>query len=154
MARIREEVTIQAPAARVWEAVHEDLANAPSWAGYLRSAEVVGGGKPGPGSRLRYQLDLPGGFQGTLVLEVTTWDRPRLCAGRFAEGPLRGTWSYAYRQAGEGTRLAYEMDYELAGMLRFLGGVLKGQYEAGIREGMRSLKEHLEQPRPAGRRRR
>ncbi len=36
------------------------------------------------------------------------------------------------------------MDYELRGLLRFAGGLLKGQYEEGIRQGMVMLKDYVE----------
>ncbi len=143
MARIREEVSIAVPPERVWRAVHEDLADAPRWMAYLRSAEPFGG-PPGPRSRVRYHLELPRGFEVELILQYTTWDRPRLAAGRFADGPLQGTWSYLHAPERRGTRLRYEMDYELRGLLRFAGGLMKSQYEAGIRDGLASLKEYLE----------
>jgi hypothetical protein len=36
------------------------------------------------------------------------------------------------------------MDYELAGLLRFAGGLLKGQYAEGIRKNMEALKKYVE----------
>jgi hypothetical protein len=143
VARIREEVFTAAPPERVWRTVHEDLADVPRWMTYLRSAAPLGG-PPGPNSRVRYHLELPRGFEIDVVLQYTTWDRPHLAAGRFADGPLQGTWSYTYVPQDGGTRLRYEMDYELRGLLRFAGGMMKGQYEAGIRQGLASLKEYLE----------
>ena len=140
---IREEVTIRAPAARVWRVVHEELEAAPRWTSYLASAEVVGGKKPGAGSKLRYELDLSG-WKGTLELEQDVFEPARRCAGRFVGGPLRGTWSYAYKEGRGATRLTYEMDYELTGFLRFAGGLLKGQYESGIRDSMGALKRYVE----------
>ena len=143
MTRIREEVSIDAPPREVWKAVHEDLASAPRWAAYLRHAEALPS-KPDEGPRVLYELDLPGGFQVDLVLQYTTWDPPRLATGRFDGGPLDGTWSYSYSPREGGTDLVYEMDYEMRGLLRFAGGVLRGQYEDGIRRGMAMLKEHVE----------
>jgi uncharacterized protein YndB with AHSA1/START domain len=143
MPRIREDVSIRVPPARVWRAVHEDLEAAPRWAGYLRSARSLGG-RPGPGWRVRYELELPGGFRADLVLQYTAWEPPRRADGRFADGPLGGAWSYSYAAEGAGTRLSYEMDYELRGLLRVAGGLLRSQYEEGIRRGMAMLKEHLE----------
>ena len=143
MTRIREEVSIAAPPPAVWAAVHEDLDNAQRWAGYVRHAEALPS-RPGGARRVRYELDLPGGFEADLVLEYTTWDPPRLATGRFAEGPLDGTWSYTYTRRKSGTDLVYEMDYSLRGLLRFAGGVLRGQYEDGIRRGMAMLKEYVE----------
>lgn len=143
MTWIREEVSIAAPPHAVWKAVHEDLDNVPRWADYLRRAEALDT-QPGAGRRVRYELALPGGFEAELVLLYTTWDPPRLAAGRFAGGPLSGTWSYTYMPRDGGTALVYEMDYELRGLLRFAGGMLKGQYEEGIRQGMAMLKDYVE----------
>jgi hypothetical protein len=36
------------------------------------------------------------------------------------------------------------MDYELGGLLRFAGGLLAGQYAAGIRRNMEALKKYVE----------
>ena len=82
MTRIREEITIRAPASAVWEAVHTDLENVPRWAGYLRRAESVQG-RPGPNWKVRYDLELPGGFAASLTLLHTVWEPFRRCAGRF-----------------------------------------------------------------------
>jgi uncharacterized membrane protein len=143
MTRIREEITIRAPASAVWEAVHIDLENVPRWAGYLRRAESVQG-RPGRSWKVRYDLDLPGGFAASLTMLHTDWEPFRRCAGRFVEGPLQGDWSYAYDERGGNTRLVYEMDYQLGGLLRFAGGVMKSQYADGIRQGMAALKRYVE----------
>jgi Polyketide cyclase / dehydrase and lipid transport len=143
MARIREEVSIGAPPSEVWWAVHENLAGLTDWAEHLVRAEAMGG-PPGPGARVRYELALPGGVRADLVLEYTGWERPRRASGRFAGGPLAGTWSYTYRERHDGTDLLYEMDYEMRGLLRFAGGALRGRYADGIRRGMARLKAHLE----------
>lgn len=143
MTRIAEVINIAAPPEAVWKAVHEDLDNAPRWAAYLTRAEALDSPQ-GTGSRVRYELTLPGGFESKVLLQYTTWDPPNLARGRFADGPLSGTWSYTYTARPGGTALAYEMDYELKGLLRFAGGLLKGQYEEGIRQGMRMLKDYVE----------
>lgn len=143
MTKIRTEVLIEAPPERVWAVVHEDLKNAPRWTTNLKKIELLNGGVPGPGSRMRYHLDIPG-WKGYLELEQDTWTPPKKCAGTFIGGPIKGTWSYTYRVRKAGTELIYEMDYELGGMLRFVGGALKGRYEEGILETMDSLKEYVE----------
>jgi Polyketide cyclase / dehydrase and lipid transport len=146
MTRIREEVTICAPAGEVWNAVHVDLENLPRWAGYVKRAEALDG-RPGKNWRVRYELELPGGFTGAVILLHTEWDPPRRCAGRFDGGPLRGDWSYTYSEQPGATDLLYEMDYQLTGVLRFAGGILKNQYAEGIRQAMESLKRYLEEER-------
>jgi hypothetical protein len=145
MTRLREEVAIEAAVERVWAVVHEDLKNAPKWSGTLKKATLLGGSRaaPGKGSQIRYEISLPG-WKGAIEVEHRTWTPLKKCAGVFTEGPLEGTWSYTYTHRGGVTRLVYEMDYKLRGMLRFLGGALAGQYASGIRAQMDALKRYVE----------
>ena len=152
MAGIREVVVIEAPAERVWAVVAEDVRNAPKWTTNLDRVEKLDAGPPGKGTRYRYHLDV-GGQKVVLEVEQDVWSKPKKCAGRFVKGPLNGTWSYTYTARTDGsTRLLYEMDYQLGGLLRIATGVLGPQYAAGIRKNMQSLKQYVESgkgPRPA-----
>ena len=154
MSRLREEVEIAAPAERVWAVVAEDVKNAPKWTSNLDRAEKLDDGPPGRGTRYRYLLSLPGGNRVTLEVEQDVYNKPKRCSGRFIRGPLNGTWSYTYTQRKDGTtRLVYEMDYQLGGLLRFAGGLLGPQYAAGIHKNMESLKRYIESgkgPKPRG----
>lgn len=142
---MHEEVEIDAPAERVWAVVAEDVRNAPKWSTNLDRVERLDDGPPGKGTRYRYHLNLPGGHRATLEIEQDLWNKPKKCAGRFIKGPLKGTWAYTYTQRKDGsTRLIYEMDYELGGLLRFAGGLLGPQYAAGIHKNMQSLKKYVE----------
>jgi uncharacterized membrane protein len=144
VARIREQVDIDAPPERVWAVVAEDVKNAPRWTTYLDRVDHLDEGPPGKGTRYRYHLDLPG-TKVTLEVEQDVYQKPRKCAGRFIKGPLKGTWAYTYTQRKDGsTRLTYEMDYELTGLLRFAGGLLGPQYAAGIHKNMESLRKYVE----------
>jgi uncharacterized membrane protein len=144
VARIREQVDIDAPPERVWAVVAEDVKNAPRWTTYLDRVDRLDEGAPGKGTRYRYHLDLPG-TKVTLDVEQDVYQKPRKCAGRFIKGPLKGTWTYIYTQRKDGsTRLTYEMDYELTGLLRFAGGLLGPQYAAGIHKNMESLRKYIE----------
>ena len=149
---VREEVEIDAPADRVWAVVAEDVKNAPRWTTNLDQVEKLDDGPPGKGTRYRYHLDI-GGQKVQLVVEQDVWSKPKKCSGRFIKGPLNGTWAYTYTQRKDGsTRLVYEMDYQLGGLLRFATGVLGPQYAAGIRKNMQSLKKYVESgkgPKPA-----
>jgi len=145
VAKIRESVDIDALVERVWAVVAEDVKNAPKWTSYLEKAEKLDDGSPGKGTRYRYHLNLPGGNTVKLEVEQDIYHKPKKCAGRFIKGPLKGTWSYTYTQRKDGsTRLVYEMDYELAGLLRFAGALLGPQYAAGIHKNMESLKRYIE----------
>jgi carbon monoxide dehydrogenase subunit G len=142
---VRESVDIDAPPERVWAVVAEDVKNAPKWTSNLDRAEQLDGGPPGKGTRYRYHISLPGGQRVLLEVEQDVYNKPTKCAGRFTRGPLNGTWTYIYAGKKDGsTRLTYEMDYELGGLLRFAGGLLGPQYAAGIHKNMESLKRYVE----------
>jgi uncharacterized membrane protein len=144
MAKLRETVNIDAPASRVWAVVQEDVRSVPKWSGHVARVEQLDDKPPGKGTRYRYHLNLPGGFKEALEVEQTTWVKPTRCAGKFIKGPLKGTWSYAYSETKTGTRVVYEMDYELRGLLRLAGSLLAGQYAEGIRGNMAALKKYIE----------
>ncbi len=144
MPSLHGNVSISAPAERVWHAVLEDLAGMPSWARYLKSAATVGGAAPGAGTKIRLAIDAPGDM--SLVMLPDVWDRPRRAAGRFVDGPVSGTWSYDFVTAGSATELTYDMDVKLGGVLRFASGMIQGRLDSGIQDAMRRLKEELEHP--------
>lgn len=145
MTRLRETVNIAAPASRVWAVVQEDVKNAPKWSSHLAKAEQLDRKPPGVGTRYRYHLDLPAGIKETLEVEQTTYVKPKRCAGTFTGGPLKGTWSYTYTEHKDRTtHVVVEMDYELTGFLRLMGGLLAGQYAEGIRDTMANLKKYVE----------
>jgi carbon monoxide dehydrogenase subunit G len=145
VATIRESVDIDAPPERVWAVVAEDVKNATKWTSNLEKAEKLDDGAPGRGTRYRYHLILPGGHKETIEVEQDVYNKPKKCSGRFIKGPLKGTWSYTYTGRKDGsTRLVYEMDYEMGGLLRFVGGLLGPQYAGGIRKTMESLKSYIE----------
>ena len=145
MTKLRETIDIKASAERVWAVVQEDAENAPRWSANLSQVEKLTDGPPGKGTRYRYHLDLPGGVKTTLEVEQAACVRPKRCAGKFVRGPLKGTWSYTYTEQKDGTtRVVYDMDYELGGLLRFAGGLLAGQYADGIRKNMIALKQYVE----------
>ena len=145
MGVIRESVDIGAPPERVWAVVAEDVKNAPKWTTNLEKVEKLDGGPPGKGTRYRYHLSLPGGHKAQLEVEQDVYEKPKKCAGRFIGGPLKGKWTYTYSRKKDGSsRLTYEMDYELTGLLRFAGGLLGPQYAAGIRKNIENLKRYIE----------
>ena len=145
MSTVRESVEIKAPAARVWAVVQEDAENAPRWSSNLAKVEQLGAGVPGKGTRYRYHLNLPAGYKAELEVEQTSYVKPKHCGGKFVKGPLKGTWLYTYTEHKDGsTKLVYEMDYELGGLLRLAGGILARQYAEGIRDNMDALKKYVE----------
>jgi uncharacterized membrane protein len=143
MARLRESILIAAPAERVWEAVHEDVRNFPRWTTNVRLVEAVTKPPAGEGTVYRYWLETPIGEQ-VLELEHTEWRKPRRCAGEYVRGPVDGTWSYTYAERSGRTRVTYESEYRLTGVLRFATGAFAPHYAAGVRQNLESLKAYLE----------
>lgn len=152
MARLREHVDIDAPPERVWAVVAEDVKNAPKWTTNMDKVEQLDGGPPGRGTRYRYHLSLPGGHKEKIEVEQDVYNKPKKCSGRFIKGPVKGTWSYTYRAGKDGTtRLLYEMDFELGGLLRLATGMFASQYASAIETNMQLLKKYVESgkgPRP------
>jgi uncharacterized membrane protein len=145
VSKVRESLDIKAPAGRIWAVVQEDVEHAPRWSSNLAEVEKLDAGPPGKGTRYRYHLNLPGGLKAKLEVEQTVYTKPKRCAGKFTDGPLKGTWSYTYTEKKDGTtHVVYEMDYELGGFLRFAGGLLSSQYAEGIRQNMDALKKYVE----------
>lgn len=145
MAEIRESMSIDAPASRVWAVVAEDVKSAPKWATNLERVDKLDDGPPGRGTRYRYHLVLPGGHKEKIEVEQKTWNKPKHCAGTFIKGPLKGTWAYIYSEHKDGsTRLTYEMDFDLTGMLRFATGIFARQYAEAIHHNLERLKQYIE----------
>jgi hypothetical protein len=142
--RISEAIEVAAPIARVWEAVHVDIASVPTWSASLARAEVVGGGRLRPGSRLRYTVRLPAGRTVDLNLVVTEYEEFSRCAGTLAGGPLQGTWSWVYTRRGGGTHVVYTTEVAVGGVLRFAGGLVEDQVLRDVRRDLRALKRYCE----------
>ena len=143
---MRERIDIMAPPERVWAVVHEDPKNFTKWTTNVSKIEATTDPPTGKGSRFRYHLDIPGGRQ-VLEIEHVTWNRAKRCAGTYVGGPVKGTWSYAYREIEGGTRLTYQTDFELTGLLRFATGMFVGPFEDGIRQNLQNLKRYVESGR-------
>lgn len=145
MARIHESVEIEAPPERVWAVVAEDVKNAPKWTTNMDKVEKLDDGPPRKGTRYRYHLNLPGGHKEKIEVEQDVYNKPKKCAGRFVKGPVKGTWTYTYKEKKDGsTQLTYEMDFELGGLLRLATGMFTSQYAAGIQNNLQRLKKYVE----------
>jgi uncharacterized protein YndB with AHSA1/START domain len=143
---VREEIEIAAPVEQVWHAVHVDIAHVPRWSKNLARAEVVGGVALKVGSRLRYELKLPGGRGYELQMVVRTYQENRRCAGTFDGGQVSGTWSWHYRVRGELTTVVYEQEVKLGLMVRMAGRLIEGRMHDDVRNNLESLKRFLEEP--------
>ena|SRR5438270_1123754 len=143
MALVRESISIDAPAERVWTAVHEDVRNFTRWTTNVKRVQMVTKPPPGEGAVYRYTLDTPAGSH-VLELEHTEWRKPRRCSGRYVRGPVTGTWSYSYTERGGRTHVTYASEFRLSGVLRFMTSAFVPHYREGVRQNLRNLKTYLE----------
>jgi uncharacterized membrane protein len=143
MAEVRESISIDAPAERVWHAVHEDVRNFTKWTTNVKRVQKVSPGPAGEGTVYRYTLDTPAG-EHVLEIEHTEWRKPKRCAGEYVGGPVTGTWSYSYSERDGVTKLTYVSEFRLTGMLRLMTAAFVPHYRAGVRENLRNLKRFLE----------
>ena len=144
MGRIVHEIEIKASPEDVWHAVHGDIPNVPQWSQSLRKTEVVGGGTAAEGSKLRYEVEIAGGRTINLELRIDEMDKPRRCAGVITDGPIGGTWSWTYSRKGETTRVLYESQLKIGGMLRLLGSVIENDVNNGTKRDLADLKKYIE----------
>ena len=144
MGKIIHEIEIDAPADEVWHAVHGDIPNVPKWSSSLRKTEVVGGGAARKGSKLQYEVAITGGRTITLELRIDEMKKPRRCAGEIIDGPIGGTWSWTYSSDGDTTRVVYESELKVGGMLRFLKPVIEKDVNEGTKRDLADLKSYVE----------
>lgn len=99
----------------------------------------------GVGARFSVRIALLGVTAGT-ILEVDTWDEPRVIGWHSDGGPVtvRGRWTFAEHPAGTEVTLALEYDPP-GGMLgRFGAGRLRGVARQRLHEGLEVMQEALE----------
>jgi hypothetical protein len=99
------------------------------------------------GSELRYDVKTVGGRTAALMLLVEQFDEPRLCAGRMTSGPVEGSWSWSYREDGKITRVVYESELKVEGLLRFAGAVIERDLRNRMRGNLDNLKAYVEASR-------
>ncbi len=140
---IEHSITIDRPP----EAVFDYLA-APAhyveWQPAVERAEVVGGGEPGPGSRVQVLVRGPAG-PVEAEAEITTFERPRRLALRTLSGPARAVaeCDLAPTDTG-GTNVHLKLQLELTGFLRFGEGMVRGRLGRELPRLIEDLRARIE----------
>ena len=116
------------------------------WQTVHTTTEPLTEGPPGPGSRFRERLKPPLRGEFEQVTEFTEFDRPRRLHVHVVEGPfpLDGTWSFEPEPDGSGTRVHFEADGELAGVMRLLEPVVRRFVARQFRGYHRNLRRNIE----------
>jgi carbon monoxide dehydrogenase subunit G len=141
--RIEQTFTVARPPEAVFDFV-TDPAKLSKWQTTKTEVEVLNGGPPRQGMRIRERTDPPLGKAFDMITEFAEFDRPRRLAVRVVEGPypIDGWWTF--EPDGDGTRVHFFAEGEQKGMMKLLGPllprVLSRQF-AGYHE---ELRKHLE----------
>jgi len=96
------------------------------------------------GAELRYDVKIAGGRTAALTLLVESCEQPWLCAGRMSGDALGGSWSWSYSERGGLTRVTYESELNLAGLLRFAGAVIERELRSSVRGNLANPKTYVE----------
>ena len=133
---VEESIVIAAPAEDVFALV-ADLERAPEWQGSLESVDVERG----------IEVRRLGGRRQEARFEVAESDPPRRLVIESHGGPARARATTTLESQGDATRLAFSLEVELSGALRFAAGMIRGSVEREARENLTALKRLVESER-------
>jgi uncharacterized membrane protein len=141
---VRERIEIEAPPARIWAVVHQDIANVPMWAQSLVSTEVIGGGRLRVGSELRYVARLPVGNTAELRLMVDRYEEFKRCAGTLSATAMKGRWEWTYQQRRGVTSVVYETRVRVGALFRLVANAVEERIRDDVRNDLVALKQYVE----------
>ncbi|MEV0285364.1 MULTISPECIES: SRPBCC family protein [unclassified Kribbella] len=142
MAHISGQVTIDAPAEKVFDLVADER-NEPRYNPRIIRAEKVSAGPVGQGAR--FVAEPKGmGARGKMVLEVLEYDRPRRLHNRVRSSYLQVDGTLTFAEVEGGTRLRWDWDMRLVGPMRVMTPVLALVGPAWERRNWVGLKRYLE----------
>jgi uncharacterized protein YndB with AHSA1/START domain len=104
--RFVTEWQVEAPVARVWDAIVHPEAWPRWWRGVIAVDPIAPGGADGIGDRRRYTWRSRLPYSLVFEMEVTRSERPRLLEGH-ASGELEGTGTWTFAERDGGTRVRY-----------------------------------------------
>jgi uncharacterized protein YndB with AHSA1/START domain len=146
-----EEVSIGRPREGVFDYL-ADLRHYPEWQPAVKRAELVGGGTPRTGSRIRLLVAGPG-KDVDVDGEITELVRPERLALRSLTGPAKLLADVAFErasQAGDGTLLRIHVELQPTGLLRFAEGVIRDRIRQELPKLLSDLRDRVEREVPAG----
>lgn len=140
MARIRGEVTIDAPVEEVFDLVADER-NEPRYNPRIVRAEKLTDGPVAAGVRFTAQ---PKGMGGRMTLEILEYDRPHRLRNNIRSSAMRVDGTLTFRETGTGTLLGWDWDMSLVGPMRILSPVLALVGPRWERRNWEGLKRYME----------
>jgi uncharacterized protein YndB with AHSA1/START domain len=137
------ETEIERPVGTVF-AYATDPGKLSTWQTNTVSAEIEGEGPLGLGTRLREVHRGPGGKELPSLVEVTEYEPDRRFSLDVIEGSLPINARIGFEPTAAGTRVAFNVQGEPRGPMRFLAPLLKIALKRQFREHLANLKRVLE----------
>jgi uncharacterized protein YndB with AHSA1/START domain len=143
-----EEVSIDRPREAVFDYL-ADLRHYPEWQPAVKRAELVGGGQPKTGSRIRLLVAGPG-KDVDVDGEITQLERPERLALRSLTGPAKLQAAVVFERSNEagGTLLKIHAELQPTGLLRFAEGVIRDRIRQELPPMLSELRERVEREIP------
>ena len=141
--------------ARPREAVFDylaDLRHYPEWQPAVKRAELVDGGTPKAGSRIRLLVAGPG-RDVDVDGEITELERPERLALRSLSGPAKLHAAVDFEPAdgaAGGTRLKIHAELQPTGLLRFAEGMIRDRIGQELPGMLGDLRDRVERDIPPG----
>lgn len=142
MPDVSHAVTVPAPPEVVFPWML-DADKVPLWVDGVSSYEVVGGGAPALGSRLRQTLTVSG-FTMTAESEVVVYEAPRLAATEAETNGMAVRIEYRVEPHAEGSRVTQSIAVRPQGLkAKMIAPMVRGQMDAKVPGDLERLRQHL-----------
>jgi len=139
--RFSNAITIGRSRHDVFEFV-SDLENVPKWNYAIVETRKTSDGPVGLGTTYRQIRALPSRSEETL--RVTEFEQDRHLAVEGGLGPLEGTLTYDFEDAGGGTRLTNSAELDARGIMKLAAPIASGRVREAVAQNLGTLKRLLE----------
>ena len=144
MARIEHEVTINRPAAEVFEYMTR-LEELPRWQESCHEVQLQGQGPVGVGTQWTEKRTVMG-RESEVEMEVVEYEPNRRFAVRSRSGPVGLSIEHDLEPAGDGTRVRVVGEAQLGRLSKLAGPMVKRQARQMFETDFARLKQELESP--------
>lgn len=142
MADISHAITIPAPPEHVFPWML-DVDKVPLWVEGVSAYEVVGGGEPALGRRLRQTLTVSG-FTMTAESEIVAYEVPRLAATHAETNGMVVRIDYRVDPDPAGSRVTQAIALHASGLkAKMIAPMVRGQMDAKLPADLQRLRQHL-----------
>lgn len=145
MADVSHAVTVPAPPEDVFPWMLE-ADKVPLWVDGVSAYEVVGGGAPALGSRLRQTLTVSG-LTMTAESRVVAYDAPRLAATEVETNGMEVRIEYRVEPHAEGCRVTQSIAVRPTGLkAKLIAPMVRGQMDAKLPSDLERLRHRFTSP--------